>query len=159
LAEAYQLLQCTECPSWLYTVEAGGTTIWERWDSLRPDGTLNASSMTSFNHYALGSVADWLHRVVAGLAPLEPGYRRIRFQPRPGGTLGRAAAEHTTPYGRAAIEWTRSGDTLEVTVTVPVGCEGEVVLPDGESISVMHGTHRFTFPIDASRQNVTEVAK
>jgi alpha-L-rhamnosidase len=159
LAEAYQLLQCTECPSWLYTVKAGGTTIWERWDSQRPDGTLNASSMTSFNHYALGSVADWLHRVVAGLAPLEPGYRRIRFQPRPGGTLDRAAAEHDTPYGAAGIEWTRSGDSLEVTVTVPVGSQGEVVLPDGGTLSVAHGTHRFTCAIDTSQQNVTAVAR
>ena len=76
---AYRLLMETECPSWLYPVTQGATTIWERWDSLRPDGTLNPGGMTSFNHVALGSVADWLHRVAAGLAPAAPGYKKISF--------------------------------------------------------------------------------
>lgn len=69
---AYRLLLQTDAPSWLYTVEQGATTIWERWDSLLPDGTVNPSGMTSFNHYAFGAVADWMHRVVAGLAPAAP---------------------------------------------------------------------------------------
>ena len=67
----------TENPSWLYPVTMGATTIWERWDSMLPDGTINPGEMTSFNHYAFGAVADWLHRVVAGLAPDAPGYERI----------------------------------------------------------------------------------
>ena len=69
---AYRLLLQTQCPSWLYPVTMEATTIWERWDSLRPDGSVNPSGMTSFNHYALGAVADWLHRRVAGLAPAAP---------------------------------------------------------------------------------------
>ena len=68
----------TENPSWLYPVTMGATTIWERWDSMLPDGTINPGQMTSFNHYALGAVADWMHRTVGGLAPAEPGYRRVR---------------------------------------------------------------------------------
>ena len=68
-AGAYQLLMQTECPSWLYQVTMGATTIWERWDSIQPDGRINPGSMTSFNHYAFGAVADWLHRVVGGLEP------------------------------------------------------------------------------------------
>ena len=83
LDAAYELLLEKECPSWLYAVSQGGTTIWERWDSMLPDGTVNPGEMTSFNHYALGAVADWMHRTVAGLAPLEPGYRRILFRPSP----------------------------------------------------------------------------
>ena len=75
---AYALLEQTECPSWLYPVLLGATTIWERWDGLRPDGTINPGEMNSFNHYALGAVGDWLHRTVAGLAPAAPGYRAIR---------------------------------------------------------------------------------
>jgi alpha-L-rhamnosidase len=86
---AYRLLMQTECPSWLYPVTQGATTIWERWDSLRPDGTLNPGGMTSFNHVALGSVAGWLHRVAAGLAPAAPGYKKISFYRRP------AAADRT----------------------------------------------------------------
>ena len=92
---AYRLLMQRENPSWLYPVTMGATTIWERWDSLPPDGSVNPGEMTSFNHYALGAVADCLHRTVAGLAPAEPGYRRIEFRPCPGGGLtysGRAIA-------------------------------------------------------------------
>ena len=72
------------CPSWLYPVTMGATTVWERWDSMLPDGSINPGEMTSFNHYALGAVADWLHRRVAGLAPAAPGYREIEVRPLPG---------------------------------------------------------------------------
>ena len=81
LDTAYALLLETGCPSFLYPVTMGATTIWERWDAIRPDGTLNRPGMTSLNHYALGAVADWMHRVVAGLAALDPGYRRMRIAP------------------------------------------------------------------------------
>ncbi len=77
LDDAYQLLLQRECPSWLYSVTMGATTVWERWDSMLPDGTINPGEMTSFNHYALGAVADWIHRTVGGLAPLEPGYSTV----------------------------------------------------------------------------------
>ena len=96
---AYHLLTQRECPSWLYPVTMGATTIWERWDSMLPDGSINPGEMTSFNHYALGAVADWMHRTVAGLAPAEPGYRVLRVAPRPGGGLTHASARHETPYG------------------------------------------------------------
>ena len=59
-----------------YPVSMGATTIWERWDSMLPDGSINPGEMTSFNHYALGAVADWMHRCIGGIAPLEPGYSR-----------------------------------------------------------------------------------
>ena len=121
LDEAYELLECTDPPSWLYAVVMGGTTIWERWDSLRPDGTVYPGDMTSFNHYALGAVADWLHRVVAGIEAMEPGWRRIRFAPQPGGSLTSAAARHLTPYGVASIRWVLDADRLRVHVRVPVG--------------------------------------
>ncbi len=85
--DAYRLLLQTECPSWLYPVTMGATTVWERWDSMLPDGTINPGQMTSFNHYALGAVADWMHRVVGGLAPLEPGYASVLVAPQPGGGL------------------------------------------------------------------------
>ena len=65
----------------------GATTIWERWDSMLPDGSINPGEMTSFNHYALGAVADWMHRVVGGIAPAAPGYARVRIAPQPGGGL------------------------------------------------------------------------
>ena len=99
--DAYRLLTQRACPSWLYPVTMGATTIWERWDSMLPDGSINPGEMTSFNHYALGAVADWLHRTVAGLAPAAPGYRRLAIAPHPGGGLTHARARHRTPYGHS----------------------------------------------------------
>ncbi|MFB7286705.1 family 78 glycoside hydrolase catalytic domain [Actinacidiphila glaucinigra] len=138
---AYQLLTQTQCPSWLYTVSMGATTIWERWDSLRPDGTLNPGGMTSFNHYALGAVADWLHRVVGGIAPAAPGYRAITYRPRPGGGITWARTRHETPYGTAALSWELTGDRLLATVTVPPGCTGIIDLPGREPFTVTAGEH------------------
>lgn len=148
LDTAYDLLLETESPSWLYAVTQGATTIWERWDSLLPDGTVNPGSMTSFNHYALGSVADWLHRVVAGIEAAEPGYRTIRFRPRPGGGLTHASATHETPYGTASVAW-ELGDELVVRVVVPTGSEGIVELPDGSATRVESGEHEFRVALAA----------
>jgi len=138
---AYDLILERECPSWLYQVEQGATTVWERWDSLLPDGTVNPGTMTSFNHYALGAVADWMHRVIAGLAPAAPGYRRIRFAPRPGGGLTSASARQLTAYGEAAISWRIDGDRLLVDVTVPVGVEAVLDLPGAPEETVGAGIH------------------
>jgi len=146
LTEAYRLLMQTECPSWLYPVTHGATTVWERWDSLRPDGTLNPDGMTSFNHVALGSVADWLHRVVAGLAPAEPGYRKISFQPRPGGGLTSASARHQTPWGRAAIAWRITGERLEVEMAVPPNCTATASLPGRDPFELPEGIHQVALP-------------
>lgn len=126
---AYRLLTQKECPSWLYQVSKGATTIWERWDAIRPDGSVNPGEMTSFNHYAFGSVADWMHRVVAGLSPLEPGYRRVLFAPRPGGGLSSAGARVRTPHGQARLAWTLDGDRIRVEIEVPEGTEGVLSLP------------------------------
>jgi alpha-L-rhamnosidase len=142
---AYRLLMQRECPSWLYPVTMGATTIWERWDSMLPDGTVNPGEMTSFNHYALGAVADWLHRRVAGLVPAAPGYRRILVRPRPGGGLTHASAAHDSPYGRVEVAWRRSGDELQVDVTVPPGATALVQLPDPSFAPVDMGSGRRTF--------------
>jgi alpha-L-rhamnosidase len=144
LDTAYRLVLQRECPSWLYAVEMDGTTIWERWDSMLPDGTVNPGQMTSFNHYALGAVADWLHRVVGGLAALEPGYRRLRIAPRPGGGLTSCTVRHQTPYGPAEVSWTVQGATLTVRATVPTGVSAVVDLPDRDPLTVASGTHEFT---------------
>jgi alpha-L-rhamnosidase len=142
---AYHLLLQDELPSWLYPVSMGATTIWERWDSMLPDGSINPGDMTSFNHYALGAVADFLHRSVAGLASDAPGWRRIRFEPRPGGGLVHASAAYDSVLGTTACSWRREGTTLEIHVVVPPGAEGVIVLPEtGEHISVEPGRHTVT---------------
>ena len=151
--DAYHLLLQTECPSWLYPITMGATTVWERWDSLLPDGSINRTEMTSFNHYALGAIADFLHRVVAGLAPAEPGYRKILVRPRPGGGLTSAGATLRTPYGEAGVRWTRPADRLVVDVAVPIGSSAQVELPGTDAVDVGPGTHHFDVPHRAAEHD------
>jgi alpha-L-rhamnosidase len=150
LATAERLLLQTECPSWLYPVTMGATTVWERWDSMLPDGSINPGEMTSFNHYALGAVADWLHRVVAGLAPAEPGYRTIRIAPRPLAGLDHASARHVTPYGVASVSWEREGTDIVVRAVVPANTTALVDLGGAEDTSeVGSGAHEWRMPSPA----------
>jgi alpha-L-rhamnosidase len=141
---AYRLLLEKGCPSWLYPVTMGATTVWERWDSMLPDGSVNPGQMTSFNHYALGAVADWMHRTVAGLVPSAPGYREITVRPVPGGGLTFASARHLTPYGEAAVAWRRNNDRFHLEVTVPVGASAVVHVPERDPVVVGHGKHTWT---------------
>jgi alpha-L-rhamnosidase len=138
---AYRLLLQTECPSWLYPVTMGATTVWERWDSLRPDGTLNPGGMTSFNHYALGAVADWLHRVVGGLDSTAPGARTLRFRPRPGGGITWARTRHETPHGTASVSWEATTAGVRARLTVPPGCTAVAELPGLAPVALGPGTH------------------
>ena len=144
IESAYELLLQRKNPSWLYAVTMGATTIWERWDSMLPDGSINPGEMTSFNHYAFGAIADWLHRTVAGLAAAEPGYRRLRIAPRPGPGLTSAGATHETPYGTAEVAWTLAGTAFALEATVPPNTTAEVFLPDGSGpVEVGSGRHTF----------------
>jgi alpha-L-rhamnosidase len=129
LDAAYRLLLERGCPSWLYPVTMGATTIWERWDSMLPDGSVNPGEMTSFNHYALGAVADWMHRVIGGIAPLEPGYSRVLIAPRPGGGLTWARAGLDTRHGRIEVSWRLVDGELSADVTLPAGVTGVLSLP------------------------------
>ncbi len=149
---AFHLLMQRACPSWLYPVTMGATTIWERWDSLLPDGSVNPGDMTSFNHYALGAVADWLHRTVGGLAPAAPGYRHLAVRPQPGGGLTSARVRHLTPYGLAECAWTIEAGSIEVVVVVPPNTTASVTLPGSTtaSIEVGSGTHRWACPYQNS---------
>ncbi|MDC2960284.1 glycoside hydrolase family 78 protein [Streptomyces gilvifuscus] len=147
---AYRLLTQRSCPSWLHQVDMGATTVWERWDSMLPDGSVNPGEMTSFNHYALGAVADWMHRTIAGLAPAAPGYRRLLIRPRPGGGLTWARAEHDTPYGRVETGWRVEGTSLAVDLLVPPGVTALVDLPATPPTEVGPGQHSFRGPLSTS---------
>ncbi|KAH7309904.1 alfa-L-rhamnosidase [Stachybotrys elegans] len=126
---AYRMLLETRCPSWLYPITMGATTVWERWDSMRADGSINPGHMTSFNHYALGAVADWLHSTVGGLAPAEPGWRVIRVRPVPGGNITSASVRFHGPYGAVACRWELEGNVFSMKITVPPNCTALVTLP------------------------------
>ena len=147
LDAAYRLLLEEECPSWLYPVSMGATTIWERWDSMLPDGTINPGEMTSFNHYALGAVADWMHRIIGGIAPAEPGYRKIIIAPRPGGGLTWAKASLTSPHGDIAVAWEITDGQLVVDISIPAGSTADVDLPGRPVVTVGPGRHNLTTPM------------
>jgi alpha-L-rhamnosidase len=141
---AYRLLLEEGCPSWLYPITMGATTIWERWDSMLPDGTINPGDMTSFNHYALGAVADWIYQVIVGIRPAAPGYDRIRLTPTPGPGLDWAKGALQTRHGRVECGWRRDPDGgVVVDVLVPQGIPTELVLPDGDTVTVPAGRHTF----------------
>ncbi|KAH6662289.1 bacterial alpha-L-rhamnosidase-domain-containing protein [Halenospora varia] len=108
----YRMLLHRKNPSWLYPVMMGATTVWERWDSMLPDGSINPGMMTSFNHYALGSIADWMHKVIGGLSAAEPGWKKVRIAPIPGGTITSSKAIFNGPYGLISSEWRIEGTSL-----------------------------------------------
>lgn len=127
---AHTLLHQRTFPSWGYQIDKGATTMWERWDSIRPDGSFQDVGMNSFNHYAYGSVGQWMYQNLAGIAPGEPGFRTIVVRPRPGGGVNHAAGRFASPYGTVAARWTRGGDgRFTLDVTVPVNATAEVWVP------------------------------
>jgi len=143
-ADAYRLLLQQECPSWLYQVTMGATTMWERWDSVLPDGTLNDPIMTSLNHYAFGAVCDWLYKVVAGIQPGEPGYCRILLKPTPGPGLDWVEASYESRVGRINVDWRQVDDQFTFNAALPAGVPADIILPDGTELEVIGGTHTWT---------------
>jgi alpha-L-rhamnosidase len=145
LHHAYRMLQSRDCPSWLSPVLLGATTVWERWDSMLGDGSINPGEMTSFNHYALGSVASFLHSVVGGLSPASPGWQEVYVRPRPGGTITSARTSFLSPYGKVECAWEIVGDRLEVDVQIPPNAQARIELP-GLSKRVGSGRRHFSGP-------------
>ncbi len=139
---AYALLLQTECPSWLYEVSMGATTMWERWNSVRPDGSFGPAGMNSLNHYAFGAICEWLYRWVAGINPAEPGYKRSLLRPMPDSHLGHASASVETPYGRLASAWRLTGEGIELDFEIPFNTTAEIVLPDAEGAEVWENGDR-----------------
>lgn len=133
---AYRLLFQTQCPSWLYEVENGATTIWESWSAIAPDGTVGHMS---FNHYAFGCVGDWLYRYIAGINPGEPGYKTSIIEPHTDCGLTSAAAEINTKYGKLSSSWTKTDNLVTLIVEVPANTTATVVLSHKSNIR-LNGT-------------------
>jgi alpha-L-rhamnosidase len=147
LDTAYRLLLERGNPSWLYPITMGATTIWERWDSMLPDGSINPGEMTSFNHYALGAVADWMQRTIGGIAPRESGSRVVEVRPRPGGGVTSATAALDTGYGRVETSWRIEEGEFRLELIVPANAEAVVVLPGSDQeIRVGSGRHQWSVP-------------
>ncbi len=128
---AYRLLLQDTYPSWLYPVKMGATTIWERWDGIKPDKTFEAASMNSFNHYSYGAIGDWMYRVMAGLDTYTdgPGYKHIKIMPHPGGNFTNASAKLQTYYGDVSSGWEVKDGKMYYTVEVPANTKADVFLP------------------------------
>jgi alpha-L-rhamnosidase len=138
LDEAYLLLNREEYPSWLYPVKQGATTIWERWDGQRPDGSFQTPEMNSFNHYAYGAIGEWMYRVMAGIGIDEAasGYKHVLIQPRPGGGFTRVKASHETMYGKVSSAWAFEGGRFELAIEVPPNTRATVRLPGAKLADV-----------------------
>jgi alpha-L-rhamnosidase len=138
---AYRLLLQDTYPSWLYPVKMGATTIWERWDGMKPDSTFQTPGMNSFNHYAYGAIGDWMYRVMVGLDTDNnaPGYKQIVVKPHIGGGLTQASASLQTYYGTAGNEWKLEGDDIVMNVEVPVNTTATVYLPAKSASDVTEG--------------------
>ncbi|HZY80254.1 MAG TPA: glycoside hydrolase family 78 protein [Cyclobacteriaceae bacterium] len=143
---AFKLLMQESYPSWLYPVKMGATTIWERWDGIKPDSTFQTPGMNSFNHYAYGAIGDWMYRVVAGIDTKEdaPGYKGITIRPTIGGGLTEATAEYDTYYGRIRSSWKVVGDKVQLDVEIPANTRATIHVPGGEVVEVGSGVYSFS---------------
>lgn len=138
---AYRLLLNETYPSWGYTIRMGATTIWERWDGWTEEGGFQSPKMNSFNHYSLGSVGEWLYRYVAGLDldPSDPGYRRVRINPHPGGGLTYAHARYDSVRGPISSGWSTEGMTFRLDISLPANTTARVSMPVAEGDVVKEG--------------------
>jgi alpha-L-rhamnosidase len=159
--DMYKMLLQTTVPSWLYQVVMGGTTTWERWDSLLPDGSVNPGSMTSFNHYAFGAVADWVHATIGGISPAAPGWKVANVAPVPGGGITSAEARFLSAYGEVICKWWVEGALVQedgqeviiqpqrlpglyMQVTVPLNTRALVTVPgSGAPVEVGSGYYEY----------------
>ena len=137
---AYKVLNQETYPSWLYPVKMGATTIWEKWNAIKPDSTIQA---TSFNHYSYGAVGEWLYRVVAGIDAASPGYEKITIHPQPGGGLEWVNAGYTCPYGKIVSNWKITNGKFTMHVEIPAGTRATIMIPGKESVEVAAGTYDF----------------
>ena len=135
---AYTLLMQESYPSWLYPVKMGATTIWERWDGIKPDGTFQTPGMNSFNHYAYGAIGDWMYRTIAGIDTYEdnPGYKHIRIKPHIGGNLTFAGADLQTYYGKVSSTWKVENGKLAFDVEIPPNTTATIHVPGSSAAEI-----------------------
>lgn len=137
---AYKLLYQENCPSWFYEIKKGATTIWESWDGIRPDGKVGR---LSYNHYAFGTVFDWIYRNIAGIRSLEPGYQKILIKPEPDESLSRACSSYKSVYGEIVSDWKKENGRFKLRVKVPCNTNAIVILPNGEQHETGSGVYDF----------------
>ncbi len=145
---AYDFLLNEEFPSWLYCVNLGATTVWERWNSVMPDGTISDTGMNSLNHYAYGSVMEFVYGYVAGIRPKTPGFEQAILAPHPDARLPKMEASYDSVSGKYVCNTEIQEDgKLRVVLEIPFGCSAEVTLPDTEQAPFVleSGTYEYLY--------------
>ncbi|MDQ1605946.1 MAG: alpha-L-rhamnosidase, partial [Microbacteriaceae bacterium] len=150
---AYRLLLNQDYPSWGYEVVSGATTMWERWDSLKPDGTFGDVSMNSFNHYAYGAVGNWMYQNIGGISSASAGYKTSVIAPNIGGGLTSGAGSLDSVYGTIASKWSVTADGMNLDATVPANTTSTIRIPavskwaiteNGRSLDTVPGVTKVT---------------
>jgi len=154
---AFKLLNRKDYPSWLYPVTQGATTIWERWDGQKTDGTFQDVGMNSFNHYAYGAIGEWLYSYVAGINvdPRNPGYKHIILSPHVGGDLTNASADYNSMYGKIKSAWRIEGQDFVYIVSIPTNTTATVVLPNAKAEELLVNSK----PLDSTFRTRNELQK
>lgn len=148
---AATLFMKEDYPSWLYAVNMGATTVWERWNSIMPDGTFDESGMNSLNHYAYGSIGDWMYRKVAGLSQLEPGYKKFRIQPMFVKGIEEAGVEFESVYGRIVSRVSCKNGKIHVHAEVPANTSAVIILPEKDGcLEVGSGVYDYEYETETS---------
>ena len=143
---AGMLFMREDFPSWLYSVNMGATTIWERWNSILPDGSFESSGMNSLNHYAYGSIGDWIYRKVGGIQQLEPGYHKFLIRPMFVKGIEEADTTLETPYGTILSHWECRNKKIHVKVTIPANTSAVLYLPEkDEKTELGSGTYEYEY--------------
>ena len=145
---AYRILYNEEFPGWLYAINLGATTIWERWNSLLENGTISGTGMNSFNHYSYGSVCETIYSRIAGLRNLSPGWKKVMIKPQLNYRMKKIEFSYESVSGKYEIYWKWKEDKFEMNITVPNGCEAEVILPNGEDHNVLGGKYNYKCEIE-----------
>ena len=140
---ALKILLNSNFPGWLYEVDMGATTMWERWNSLFPDGTPNPDGMNSYNHYAYGSVMEFVYRRIAGIEAAEAGFQKVRVVPVPYVAFSEFKAEYESVRGKIVAIYKQRDGKIIYEIELPDGLEAEIVLPYEAPINVCGGRHVF----------------
>lgn len=147
---AYKLLLQDSYPSWIYPITKGATTVWERWDGIKPNGQFQTDKMNSFNHYAYGAIGSWLYAYVAGIQPdiNKPGYKHILIKPMPDSSLSYAKATYNTLYGTVSSSWEMNDNQFSLSVSIPANTTASVHLPFTNKIEELgSGSYSFNYNI------------
>ena len=145
---AYRILFNEECPGWIYCINLGATTIWERWNSLLSDGTISGINMNSFNHYSYGSVCEAIYSRIGGLRNMSKGWKKVLIKPQINYRLKNVILNFESIRGKFEIKWEIKENKFYLDVVIPNGVEAEIILPDKTNYNVKEGKYNYECEIE-----------